>query len=286
MARIRTIKPEFWTSEQLSSCSRDARLLFIGLWNFCDDGGVHPASAKRVKMEVFPGDDAAIALIESWIKELIFNGLLEEYAVDGKKYWHVISWSNHQKIDKPNYRHPSPKDADKFDYHSTNDRRMVVEHSANGSRTLDEHSTSIHPRNGMEGNGKEDISEVADATSPVALDKNSILAGHDDAQVVFAHWQQVMNKPKAKLDDVRKRKIKAALKSFSVADCQLAIDGCAESPFHMGKNEAGKRYDGVSLIFRNSEKIEQFIAMTKTSENFSSAPLLYFPNSDLMRGVI
>ena len=42
MARIRTIKPEFWTSEQVVDCSPTARLLFIGLWNFCDDGGVHP----------------------------------------------------------------------------------------------------------------------------------------------------------------------------------------------------------------------------------------------------
>jgi len=34
MARIRTIKPEFWTAEQVMELSRDARLLFIGMWNF------------------------------------------------------------------------------------------------------------------------------------------------------------------------------------------------------------------------------------------------------------
>lgn len=34
MARIRTIKPEFWTSEQVMGCAPLARLLFIGLWNF------------------------------------------------------------------------------------------------------------------------------------------------------------------------------------------------------------------------------------------------------------
>jgi hypothetical protein len=50
MARIRTVKPEFWTSEQVMNCSRDARLLFIGMWNFCDDGGNHPASAKTLKV--------------------------------------------------------------------------------------------------------------------------------------------------------------------------------------------------------------------------------------------
>lgn len=275
MPRIRTVKPEFFTSEQVAACSRDARLLFIGLWNFCDDGGVHPASAKRVKMEVFPGDDVNVELVETWIKELIFNELLEEYAVDGKKYWHVISWKNHQKIDKPNYRHPKPEDAAKLSDHSTNSRRLN-----------DEDSTSIHPRNGKEGNGKEDICQVAEATRPVSLDENSSLAGHDDVQVVFAHWQQVMNKPKTKLDDVRKRKIKAALKSFSVADCKHAIDGCAQSDFHMGKNDTGKRFDGISLIFRNPEKIEQFMAMTKTPENLSGTSLLPSPSLDLMQGAI
>ena len=41
MARIRSIKPEFWTAEQVMECSPMARLLFIGMWNFCDDGGNH-----------------------------------------------------------------------------------------------------------------------------------------------------------------------------------------------------------------------------------------------------
>jgi len=40
MARIRTIKPEFWTDGDMFKLSRDARLFYIGLWNFCDDNGV------------------------------------------------------------------------------------------------------------------------------------------------------------------------------------------------------------------------------------------------------
>ena len=60
MARIRTIKPEFWTSDQVVECSFAARLLFIGMWNFCDDYGVHPASLRKLKMEIFPGDDEMV----------------------------------------------------------------------------------------------------------------------------------------------------------------------------------------------------------------------------------
>ena len=33
MARIRTIKPQFWINEELGTIPRDARLLYIGLWN-------------------------------------------------------------------------------------------------------------------------------------------------------------------------------------------------------------------------------------------------------------
>lgn len=57
MARIRTIKPEFWSSEQVMESRPLARLLFIGLWNFCDDGGNHPLSPRTIKALVFPGDD-------------------------------------------------------------------------------------------------------------------------------------------------------------------------------------------------------------------------------------
>ena len=94
MSRIRTVKPEFWVSEQVVSCSLYARLLFIGLWNFCDDHGIHPASYVRLKAEVFPVDSFSIEEIKRWIAELISNGLVREYAVESKTYWLVTGWSN------------------------------------------------------------------------------------------------------------------------------------------------------------------------------------------------
>lgn len=107
MARIRTVKPEFWTSEQVVECSPHARLLFIGLWNFCDDGGVHAASVSRLRMEVFPGDDFTLEQVKGWIKELLRVGLLEEYDVNGTVYWRVTGWK-HQKIDQPTFKFPQP----------------------------------------------------------------------------------------------------------------------------------------------------------------------------------
>lgn len=100
MSRIRSIKPEFWTSEQVMECSRDARLLFVGLWNFCDDAGRHVDSPKRIKAEVFPGDDFSSETIRGMVDELEKNGLIQRYVVDEIAYLQVTGW-HHQRVDKP-----------------------------------------------------------------------------------------------------------------------------------------------------------------------------------------
>lgn len=109
MSRIRTIKPEFWTSEQIVECSPTARLLFIGFWNFADDNGVLPASAKHIKMLVYPGDDFTVAQVQDFIDELLYQRLLAAFTgEDGRAYWYVTGWKKHQKIDKPSNKYPSP----------------------------------------------------------------------------------------------------------------------------------------------------------------------------------
>lgn len=120
MARIRTVKPEFWSSEQVMECSPMARLLFIGLWNFCDDAGNHVASAKTVKAEIFPGDDISSTDVQGMLDELSSNSLIAFYTNGDKEFLHVTGWRKHQKIDKPTYKHPA---------FSEDDRRAVVEAS-------------------------------------------------------------------------------------------------------------------------------------------------------------
>lgn len=113
MSRIRSIKPDFWTSEQILECSTNARLLFIGLWNFCDDAGRHPYSAKQAKAEVFPADDFTEKQISGMLQELSTNGLITRYVANNKDYFYVNGWA-HQRIDKPH----APKYPDPFDDNS------------------------------------------------------------------------------------------------------------------------------------------------------------------------
>ena len=129
MARIRTIKPEFWTSEQVMECSAMARLLFIGIWNFCDDAGNHPMSPKTIKALVFPGDDITALAVEGLLAELVSNRLITIYEAASKQYLHVNGWY-HQKIDRPTVKHPE------FVEPSSSARREVGEGSSSGDRGL------------------------------------------------------------------------------------------------------------------------------------------------------
>ncbi|OFY05714.1 MAG: hypothetical protein A2W93_14390 [Bacteroidetes bacterium GWF2_43_63] len=106
------IKPEFWISEDITSCTLAARLLFVGLWNFCDDNGVHPHATKTIKMEIFPGDNMSFEEIETYIQELVDNDLVVIYKAQGKEYLKVKNWDKHQRIDRPKCRYPNIDKAD------------------------------------------------------------------------------------------------------------------------------------------------------------------------------
>lgn len=109
VARIRTIKPEFWSDERVAECSPSARLLFVGTWNYADDRGNLPRGARQLKAQIFPYDSFEC---EPLILELITHQLLIEYTVDGTKYLHIKNFLKHQKIDKPAkvYTIPEPFD--------------------------------------------------------------------------------------------------------------------------------------------------------------------------------
>lgn len=99
MARIRTIKPEFWTDGAVVSLSPLARLFFIGTWNFamCDQGHL-PDDPIRLKLQILPMDDVDPKTL---INELIEAGrLVRLEAADGRAYLHIRRFTDHQKVEK------------------------------------------------------------------------------------------------------------------------------------------------------------------------------------------
>jgi hypothetical protein len=111
MARIRTIKPDFFVSDTVSALPLRARLTWIGLWTHCDDYGRCRDNTKLIKAAVWPLDDVSIRDIEIDLNTLADRGLIYRYVVDGKNYLAVTSWAEHQKVDRPSKSTiPPPED--------------------------------------------------------------------------------------------------------------------------------------------------------------------------------
>lgn len=104
MARIRTIKPEFWEDEKLAELPVHARLLFIGTWNFADDNGALLANPVLMKSHIFPYEDIGISTISEWIDMLVENGMLIRTTYNGKDYLVIRKFLIHQKINRKSIR--------------------------------------------------------------------------------------------------------------------------------------------------------------------------------------
>lgn len=78
---------------------------------------------------------------------------------------------------------------------------------------------------------------------------------------VFDHWREVTGHSAAVLDSVRISAIAKALRSHGFETTIAAVEGISRSPFHMGDNPRGIRYDGLGVILRNAESIEKFAAL-------------------------
>ena len=92
MARIRTIKPEFFTSEDIVALSALARLLYIALWCEADKEGRLVWKPMTFKLRYMPGDDCNI---QALCQEILERGLVKLY---GEGLAYIPSFSAHQHI--------------------------------------------------------------------------------------------------------------------------------------------------------------------------------------------
>lgn len=104
MARIRTIKPEFFTSEDIVALSPLARLLYIALWCEADKEGRLPWKPMTFKLRYLPGDACDVAAL---CDELLARGLIVLY---GDALAYIPQFRAHQHINprEAESRYPSP----------------------------------------------------------------------------------------------------------------------------------------------------------------------------------
>lgn len=107
MARIRSLKPEFWEDEEIGLLSRDARLLYMACWNAADDEGLMRWTSPYLKACAFMYDDElTTGDVELLMKELADAGFVLPYR--GGKSQQQLGWiPSFRKHQKPNRPQPS-----------------------------------------------------------------------------------------------------------------------------------------------------------------------------------
>jgi hypothetical protein len=260
-SRIRTIKPEWRTDRKLHEAGLAARVLSVCLITMSDDEGRGHFREAVLAAECFEHEEnpsrtfrEALAKLSGWF--------LTVYTVRGERYWQLVNWHAHQRVDKPRpSRIPAPENADPAPEKTcdsaepapiredvANDSRNSREGVAPGPWTVDRGpgivDRGVNPPNppaGGEGGGKPKRSEATAAE-----------------REVFEHWRSTFRKSaKAKLDPKRKRRIAWALDAYGIEAVKRAIDGYAADPWTRGQNDRGRAYDDLSLLLRDAEHVER-----------------------------
>lgn len=93
MARLRTIKPGFFTNEYLAECGPEAMILFAGLWCIADREGRLEDRPARIKVECLPYFNADP---NDLLQRLHDRGFIQRYEADGSSFIQVLKFSKHQ----------------------------------------------------------------------------------------------------------------------------------------------------------------------------------------------
>jgi hypothetical protein len=99
MARIRTIKPEFFTHWDLYNLEVETglpvRVAFSGLWTVADREGRFRWIPQQLKLGCLPYDEVDFSRV---LHALNTRGFIEKYTVDGAEFGYIPGWHTHQVI--------------------------------------------------------------------------------------------------------------------------------------------------------------------------------------------
>ena len=97
----RMLSPDIWTDEGFIELSPMARLLFIGLISQADDYGRGCAGALTLRSKIFPVDPLANGDMDQLCTEVAGKMRVQFYAVDGRQYYQLDRWTQHQYVQRP-----------------------------------------------------------------------------------------------------------------------------------------------------------------------------------------
>ena len=245
MARIRTIKPSFWTHEDLSELPEATHMLAAQLLNYADDDGYFNANPKLIIAEVSPLREPSVSVQDS-LSALWKIGYLQfGFSPEGKRYGRVVNFLEHQRINRPTKS-------------KIKDLEICFEGYPSAHTQLTEPSLPEGNKEGnkeQEGNGiggalSARVSEEGD--SDISLDFDRTPAG-----LTMQAWN-AMAEPCGlakvqKLTAGRRAKAEARFKDAGGMDgINFALEKLQGSPFLLGENERGWKADFDFLLQEKS----------------------------------
>lgn len=141
MARIRTIKPEFWTDEKLSELPEATLILAAALLNYADDEGFFNANISLIKAACSPLREPSVSIHDS-LQALANIGYVRlGRAKDNRSYGHIVAFKKHQVINRPSASRIKDLDiewSDSLNTHGTFSEDSVGEWKGTGNREMEQ----------------------------------------------------------------------------------------------------------------------------------------------------
>lgn len=125
MARLRTLKPGFFSNEMLAEVPPLGRLLFQGLWCIADRAGRLEDRPRKIKAEVLPYDDADA---DELLQCLSAHGFILRYAAGEQRFIQIVNFDKHQSPHKMEAASiiPAPDDHDTSTLQAPDDDGLIV----------------------------------------------------------------------------------------------------------------------------------------------------------------
>ncbi|CAK0038146.1 Replication protein 15 [Burkholderia pseudomallei] len=242
MGRIRTVKPELFTHEDLFEAEQETglplRVAFIGLFTCADREGRFKWRPRTLKLAVLPHDAVDFSRV---LDALVTRGFLVRYASEsGEEIGLIPTFTKHQVIN--NRETPSDLPAPPANLDLTG----ISTRTPTRDPRVDDASDTRAQGKGKEGKGKEGNEEAnasvdSGAPAPVVDLLGAAVANAGDsesaalhcpiARIVKAYHDLMPDNPRVKvLNDKRKRAIAARWREASKLDCK---------PFGYSTVEAG-----------------------------------------------
>jgi hypothetical protein len=245
MARIRTVKPEYFAHEELGACSRDARLLGVALMQLADSEGRFRWVPRQVQAHTFPwDDDIGTDEIEAMASELQRAGILTLYTVGSRRFAVFPNFRDHQRLSGKEAtalsKHPSPEDA----------TTTGVNYRGSGGEAVGKQRESQEQGTGKEeqGTGNRDLFV---GSEPRPSDPKPKKKGRRKIEryapnpskavlAVYAHWHGKHQTADDAPDVDQDAHIQALLDGgYSVADLCHVIDVTHNSDWHIREKKLG-----------------------------------------------